>query len=102
MKMTVQDALNAAHDAETEGLLGKYPMAARTLAQELNHHVAKNALLTPEVQRAQDRSRERMNQIQAAKDFIQHRVEHGDKPNTYKLELNHDQVSELNEILSQI
>ena len=39
MKMTVQDALNAAHDAETEGLLGKYPMAAQVLAQELNHEL---------------------------------------------------------------
>ena len=27
MKMTVQDALNAAQDAYNENLLGKYPMA---------------------------------------------------------------------------
>ena len=66
MKMTVQDALNAAHDAETEGLLGKYPMAAQVLAQELNHHVAKNALLVPEVQRAQDKCRELQKQLDEA------------------------------------
>jgi len=56
---------------------------------------------TPEVQQAQERSRNRLMQLQAAKDYIQEKVAHGDKPNTYKLELNHEQVSELNEILSQ-
>ncbi len=70
MKMTVQDALNAAHDAETEGLLGKYPMAAQVLAQELNHHVAKNALLTPEVQRSQDKCRELWDRVNLAETHV--------------------------------
>ena len=52
--MTTQQALDAAQDAYNEKLLGKYPMAAQVLAQELNHQVAKNFCLTPEVQQAQE------------------------------------------------
>ena len=84
MKMTIQDALNAAHDAETEGLLGKYPMAARTLAQELNHHVAKNALLTPEVQRAQDKCRELQGEIDTLK-YLDDEASHGASDMTNKV-----------------
>ena len=71
MKMTIQDALDAAHDAENENLLGKYPMAARTLAQELNHHVAKNSLLTPEVQRAQDKCLELQGEMAHYRELLE-------------------------------
>jgi len=50
--------MQAAEDAHKEGLKGKYPMAAIVIAQELQHQVAKNFCLTPEVERAQTALRE--------------------------------------------
>ena len=63
-----------------------YSLAKRVenLTQELNHHVAKNALLTPEVQRAQDKCRELQGEIDTLK-YLDDEASHGASDMTNKV-----------------
>ena len=62
--MTIQDALNAAHDAENENLLGKYPMAARTLADHVTRQFRDGDCPIIDAHNAQDRIWSRLMALQ--------------------------------------